>query len=198
MAWQWEKTVDVQEIKERFKGLNIVVDWSRVDKINDYRNNIEHYYSPLSQDTVRALIADSFIVIRDFIRNHMGEDPLELLGAATWYALTNVAEVYDKEKEECEQNIQAVDWKYPCLQDALMELYCTECGSELIDVILHGTDRWDVDFKCRSRGKEWDFESGAALAMTKHYADENLSNEREGGEPVTIDCPNCYHGNIHS
>jgi len=79
-----EKTVDVQQIKERFKALNISVDWKRVDEINKHRNNIEHYYSTHPQGTLRTVIADSFIVIRDFVRNHLGKDPLDLLGSKTW------------------------------------------------------------------------------------------------------------------
>lgn len=39
---QGKKTVDVQSIKERFKSLNIDVDWKRIEKINDFRNDIEH------------------------------------------------------------------------------------------------------------------------------------------------------------
>ena len=195
LKWQGSgtKTVDVRQIKERFEGLKIAVDWERVEKINKHRNNIEHYYSLLSQKAVRVLVADSFIVIRDFIRKHLAQNPLDLLGAATWNALTSVAEVYEKEKEECEQHIQAVDWKYPCLEAALMELRCPECGSGLIDVSCQGANRCDAAFRCCSCGKKWDFESTADLSMREYYASENFSSEKDGGEPATINCPNCYH-----
>src|SRR5215468_698077 len=39
------KTVDTFQIKERFENLNIEVDWDRIEKINEYRNEIEHYFS---------------------------------------------------------------------------------------------------------------------------------------------------------
>ncbi|WP_283131461.1 hypothetical protein [Enterovibrio norvegicus] len=42
---QGKKTVDVQNIKDRFKSLGIEVDWKRLERINKYRNDIEHYYS---------------------------------------------------------------------------------------------------------------------------------------------------------
>ena len=137
------------------------------------------------------LIASSFIVIRDFVRNHLAQDPLDLLGATTWDALTKVAEVYNKEKEECEQHIQAIDWKYSSLEDALSKLNCPECGSGLIDVSLHGIDRSDTEFKCSSCGKEWDFENGVDLAVSQYYASENYSSVKDGGDPATITCPNC-------
>lgn len=193
-ALQWKgsgkKTVDVQQIKERFDGLNITVDWERIERITKYRNNIEHYHETLSQDAVRELIASSFIVIRDFVRNHLAQDPLDLLGPATWEALTKVAEVYNKEKEECEAHIATVDWKYPELKAALMEWNCSECGSGLIDV-LHGINRSDTQFKCSSCGSEWDFEDGAEIAIKQYHANENYRSVKDGGEPVTITCPNC-------
>jgi hypothetical protein len=49
---QWrgkgKKTVDVQQIRERFESLGVAVDWKRVERINSYRNEIEHYFSSLS------------------------------------------------------------------------------------------------------------------------------------------------------
>ncbi len=38
-------TVDVQEIKERFKSLDIKTDWARFEKINTLRNDIEHHFT---------------------------------------------------------------------------------------------------------------------------------------------------------
>ena len=44
-----KKTVDVQQIRERFTTLGIVTDWTRFDRITDVRNDIEHYYTKLNQ-----------------------------------------------------------------------------------------------------------------------------------------------------
>jgi hypothetical protein len=112
---QWKgngkKTVDVRQIEERFNGLEIKVDWKRLAKINTCRNDIEHYYSVESPADMRGLLTNSFIVIRDFICDVLQEDPLELLGAKTWITLTSVAEVYDKEKRECAENILGIGLK---------------------------------------------------------------------------------------
>lgn len=43
---------------------------------------------------------DSFLLVRDFIATELHDDPLELLGEETWQAMLEVAEVYQKEKEE--------------------------------------------------------------------------------------------------
>lgn len=188
-----DKTVDVQQIRERFHNLGIAVDWNRVEKINKYRNDVEHYHSPLSQNAVRALIADSFLVIRDFVRNHLGQDPLALLGDDTWNTLTSVAEVYEKEKKECTENIEAIDWKYASLEDALTDFRCTKCGSGLIDVSSPGADRWTATFNCRSCGEKWDFKTMAEQVIVEYFAGQNYSAVKDGSEPATITCPECGH-----
>jgi hypothetical protein len=43
-----KKTVDVRQIEDRLTSLGIKADWARVKQINDYRNNVEHYFSSLS------------------------------------------------------------------------------------------------------------------------------------------------------
>ena len=60
------KTVDVDGIKNRFKNLKIKVDWKTLDKINSYRNNREHYHANESPDSVKAMLSNCFVVIRDF------------------------------------------------------------------------------------------------------------------------------------
>lgn len=47
-----KKTVDYQSIKDRFDSLDIKVDWDRINKINDYRNNVEHYFSNLEHKAI--------------------------------------------------------------------------------------------------------------------------------------------------
>lgn len=69
-----DKTVDVYEIKERFKSLKIIEDkeyWKKFDELNQLRNNIEHYYTDKSPDAVREVVAKSFLLIRDFIIKYL-------------------------------------------------------------------------------------------------------------------------------
>lgn len=39
------KTVDVLQIKDRFREFDIKVNWRIFNEINKLRNNIEHYYT---------------------------------------------------------------------------------------------------------------------------------------------------------
>src|SRR5882762_10250264 len=62
-----KKTADIQQIRERFEGVGIVADWKRFDRINEARNDVEHRYPTVDQKTLQGVIADSFIIVRNFI-----------------------------------------------------------------------------------------------------------------------------------
>ncbi len=127
-----KKTVDVQNIKDRFDSLGIDVDWNRIDSIKTYRNNIEHYYSTQNLQSVRKLISDSFLIIRDFVSDHLNADPKQLLGENAWTILIKVNEVYEKEKLVCVEALETLEF----LNDEILYLFenysCNECGSDLI------------------------------------------------------------------
>ena len=72
-----KKTVDVQDIKERFSGLEIDVDWARVEKIIKARNDIEHYCTKESTGRLKELIANSFVIIRSFLASELELKPIE-------------------------------------------------------------------------------------------------------------------------
>lgn len=76
-----KKTVDVQQIRERFESLGITTDWKRFDSITKVRNEVEHYYTNTSKRALQGLIADAFIVVRNFVTVELQVDPLTLLTA---------------------------------------------------------------------------------------------------------------------
>ena len=175
IEWQGrgKYTIDVQEIRKRFKNLGIFIDWERIDKIKEYRNNIEHYYSSEPYNSIRTLITDCFIVIRDFVREHLKMDPLKLFGTDTWKVLTDVANVYEKEKLECVEHIKSIDFEYDKLETALIEYRCEKCESGLIDVVSQVTDIFDAKFKCRSCGRIWDFVSIVDQVVFEYFSARN-------------------------
>jgi len=187
------KTVDVRSMQDRCKNLGITIDWHRVKKIVDHRNDIEHYFTSLPQATLRTLMADSFLIIRDFLRTQLDEDPLAVLGTPTWSTLTSVAEVYEKEKEECLQNIQSIDWEYPKVQEALEDWNCPKCSSGLIDILNPKCDKWDAQFQCRSCGTEFDFETAVEKAVQDFFAGQDYQSAKDGGDPTTVPCPRCFN-----
>jgi hypothetical protein len=98
-----KKTVDSFQIEERLKDLDINVDWKKLSRINEIRNNIEHYHSTSTHENIMEVIATSFILIKDVITEHLEEDPKELLGEDCWNILIHTTQVFDEEYEKCQK-----------------------------------------------------------------------------------------------
>ena len=127
-----KKTVDVSQIKERFAGLGIQTKWKLFGKFTEARNDLEHYIPKHSQAALEGLITNAFAIARDFITRELGEDPLQVLGEATWQAMLNVSTVYEEELAACKCARAAVDWQSEALQEGVNRLSCPECGSDLL------------------------------------------------------------------
>ena len=188
---QGEKTVGVQEIRKRFENLDVRVDWERINAINKYRNNIEHYYSSEPHNSIRSLITDCFIVIRDFVKEHLKMDPIDLFRSDIWRELTDIAEVYEKEKQECIKHIESIECEHNTLKAALIEYRCEKCESGLIDVISQGTDIFDAKFKCRSCGRIWDFVSIVDQVVFDYFSARNRLSRMSEMYPIIVTCPTC-------
>lgn len=192
---QWKgkgkKTVNVQNIKERFESLNIDVDWNRIEKINNFRNDIEHYYSSLNHQAIRSLISDSFIIINDFIRKHLNLDPKALLGDEAWSVLIEVNEVYEREKSECITAIEKLEFFSSEIMSAFESYSCNECGSGLIVPSIHEGEAIESDFICKSCGKTLPYEDIVKLAIAEYYSHEVYLSHTDGGDSPITDCPEC-------
>lgn len=186
-----KKTVDVYKIEQRFKSLNVKTHWNRVDRIKNFRNNIEHYHSDLSKDAIRDLISDSFIVIRDFLSNELYMDPKEALGIDPWNTLVSVSEVYQKEKEACNDEIDKMDWDSEFLGEALKEIKCEACGSGLITIKKIETQREYTVLLCKSCHSEYDYEAIVEEAIKKYFSFEVYLSFTDGNTIPIHSCPEC-------
>lgn len=189
-----KKTVDVLEIQDRFNQLGIGTDWDRFKKINDLRNDIEHHHTSASRGAMQEMISDTFLIIRDFIQTELEEDPKDLLGHEAWNTLLSVSEVYEKEREECEKALRAIDWESDALSEAILTLKCIECGSSLLSPL--GTTR-EADLQCRSCGEDATFGHYAPRAISECFASENFRSVQEGGRPDYDHLPTLPPGRLH-
>ncbi|MBT9538487.1 hypothetical protein [Thiobacillus sp.] len=185
------KTVDVQGIKERFESLNIDVDWKRIEKINNFRNDIEHYFSNLKHEAIRSLISDSFVIINDFIRKHLDEDPKALLGDGAWAVLIEVNEVYEREKDECTTALQSLSFFDGEILAAFDGYSCDECGSGLIMPSVREGEATDANYICKSCGKILPYEDMVRGAVSDRYSYEMYLSHTDGGDSPLADCPEC-------
>lgn len=184
------KTVNIQQIKERFKSLNINTDWKEMNSITKIRNNIEHYYPTVTQDAIRGVISLAFNIIREFISNELNEEPRELLGQHTWDIMLNVAEVYEEERRECDTLLDDIDWKSSVLERGVKLLFCSKCGSDLLKPN-ENTSYNEVLLVCRSCGVEYDIESYIPIAINEVLGLESYQAMKDGGEEPYSWCPEC-------
>jgi hypothetical protein len=127
-----KKTVDIQQIRERFGALGIVTDWKRFDRITEIRNDIEHYYTKANKKALEGVVSDAFIIVRNFIAKELNEEPLQLLGDETWRTMLEVSEVYEAERAECENALDRVDWESDTLATGVRGLTCSSCSGSLL------------------------------------------------------------------
>ena len=125
--------------------------WKRLDEINRYRNDIEHYHSQVSAGTVQKMVSNSFLVIANFIRDHLQEDPRELLGEGVYDVMQTIEEVYNKDKAFCIDKLKSLTYFNETISNAFLDIKCLKCESELItstdqDV---NADKTDVCLKNR-------------------------------------------------
>ncbi|WP_051623141.1 hypothetical protein, partial [Hydrogenovibrio marinus] len=186
------KTVDLHKIQERLTSLEIGVDWKRVSDIQQYRNEIEHYYTQNQIDSIRKLISDTFIVINDFVRNYLDSDPQELLGVETWAVLIETKEVYEAEKNACNEVMETLTYESPSLLLALKEFKCQDCGSDLIEPIDNSTHSIETEYMCRSCHARYTPEEIIPAAISEYYYPETYLAVTDGGEIPYCDCPSCW------
>ena len=117
--------------------------------MHDYRNRIEHAFISSGHgesDAVRYL-AQSFLVIRDFMKNEIGEDPARRLSLDGWGTLFN----------DAVDNLGWIDSDFAEL--VKHEFECPDCGSEIVTVnyVTKEADGEKVRYMCRKCGKDFSY-----------------------------------------
>lgn len=186
-----KKTVDVQQIKERFKALGISVDWGTFDKISKIRNNIEHYLVTESPNAIKELVADSFLIIRDFVTVELGKQPVDLLGVPTWNALLETSAVMEKQRAECRAALDEIEWDSEIMEGVGSELTCLSCESSLLKPIDPEAMQHELEFQCTVCGEEFELGDLVEKALQSHFAFEIYEAAKEGGDPPIATCWEC-------
>ncbi|MCX7092826.1 MAG: hypothetical protein NTY50_05175 [Methylobacter sp.] len=186
-----KRTVNYQDIKDKFEELKITVNWDRIDKINDYRNEAEHYFSTLEHKAVQGLISNSFLIISDFVTEQLKQDPKELFGSDSWAILVEVHEVYEKEKEGCIGSMETLNFFSESICDAFVSYSCNECGSDLIYPDELNKEAIESQFVCKACDVTYSYEEIVSPAIEDHYYAETYLAMKDGGDSPIADCPFC-------
>ncbi|WP_419852014.1 hypothetical protein [Actinobacillus pleuropneumoniae] len=186
-----KKTVDVQDIKDRFKDLGISVNWSDFDKLNMERNNLEHYYSSVEPQVISDLISSTFPLLNDFIRDHLELDPAHLLGDDAWNTLLQQYDVYSRSRKDQLDKLKALDYFSDEVFLALENYRCHCCGSEFIVPLEKDGNANESSYRCLSCKIEFSYEELVEKAIDEHFSTRIHYAYKDGDNIPIWDCPEC-------
>ena len=110
-----KKTIDRTEIEEAYRQLQLNVDLSKLKRLADIRNDIEHMHPSVGPALIQEALADAMPIIRAIVVNELHEEPASLLGSEAWDALLNEARVFKEEQDACRTSFNSIDWKSEAL-----------------------------------------------------------------------------------
>jgi hypothetical protein len=187
-------TVDRQQIEERFKSLGLALDWKRLTRLGQIRNDVEHYFSQKPETLIKEAAADAFVLIHKLIVHHLEEMPLALLGGATWQALLEANEVLEEERKTCAASFTKVEFRSDVLKRALARCLCLSCGSSLImQRDPENTDQEEIELLCSACGHVPDKDDVFEAAVIEEMAVENHISIKDTNEAASEGCPECNH-----
>lgn len=185
-------TVNFKGIVDRFNEFKIEVEWENLEKIQEYRNNVEHYFSNENPKAIQAILTHSFNIINDFVRKYLNEEPSKLLGQNYWQKLLDVKNVYDKEKLECLHSLDQNTYFSAKQKSLIKDAICSNCGSDLLKPIEIQVSAKYTDYECVACHDELSFEqvidSAVSVDCKRHYGYHHYKDG--GSDPYTI-CPEC-------
>jgi hypothetical protein len=184
------KTIDFNELGERFKAFGLKIDRSALAELNNIRNDLEHLYTNATNKMVREAIARAFPVVVDLFKL-LHEEPNKHLGES-WEVMLEVKLVYDKELAECEASFARIDWKSDSMARALR--VCPQCDSRLVRCTdVNTTIHEYADSKCRQCGAEIAAHELIETALKKFFEDDDYQAAKEGAEGMLGSCPECSY-----
>ena len=186
-----KKTADVRTIRERFDSLGISTDWDRFGRISEIRNDVEHYYQQVSQESLKEVIASAFYIIRAFIADELRGDPAALLGKETWETMLEITEVFDAERKACDEGLGRFDWESDTLREGVGAVRCSSCGSSLLRLRNDATSLDDAVLKCVVCGAEKDSDQFVPEAVAEALDLEMYLVYDDGAEEPYVECPDC-------
>lgn len=186
-----KKTVDFDQIKDRFKTIHVETEWDILREIQIERNNLEHYYSSVPLRSLRNVLAKSFIIIKDFVERELNEKPYNLLGETTWATFLENNEVYESEKKKCSDMIEKNITSSEINKELIHRAICIHCGYPLVFPVEEAIDIKDIRLTCLSCNREFMFYENVNTIMEKGYEYENYRRYKDIGETEIVECPSC-------
>jgi hypothetical protein len=200
------KTVDYTQIQERLAdiGTALTADqttrlWTDLGKFRAIRNDIEHYETKAPKVEIEAAIFLATALVRMIVVDLLKGDPASLLGDNCWSVMLKTERVYADQKAACKASLAKVQWNTQLAEQAIPELRCEDCESELVGQ-KDPTNIWQehVVFVCAACGAEGDATDGEWLmpaVLRLKSIDQFYDHSDPDGGP-TAQCPECMKGGV--
>lgn len=185
-------TVDVAQIQQRFKDLGTAFDWKPLDRVQQVRNDIEHYYFTGTPSRVREAISEAQRLIHRLLVEVLQEIPVDVLGKSTWEVLLNQREIYEQEFQTGIESLKNVDWLTSRAEEVAANPRCPACNSNLIRHDGEPTsDQSDLTLFCSACGERFDFSECLEAALGDEFDVDAHFAVLDGGSDPVQRCPDC-------
>lgn len=186
-----KRTVEVRDVIDRLGSLGVSgVEWKRLNELQKIRNDIEHYYSQQPAERMNEAVTDALHLIVQFCEPHLGEAPAEILGQECWGQMLEVAAIYGAELKACRDNLSSVKWFFQEVADAVDDMRCPHCDSELIKAVDPTANGNTIEFICSACQETSPYSTVVtqALAESLRLSFRDVAN---GSESPLGTCPEC-------
>lgn len=182
------RTIDLEGLKNRFEDFDLPWPKISIKRLQQLRNNLEHFYVDEPLNAVKEAIAQSFPMVISFFKT-LNRDPAKELDEA-WPEMLRDRDFFEAQRSECDQSLRAIQW--PFRITTFENMSCPNCGSPLIEQIDPTNEEvQDVEGRCRGCGIALSAEKVTGLVLQAEFGLEAHVAAKEGDYDVIADCPAC-------
>ncbi len=185
------KTIGYHDIVKRFKHFRLELDWEKIERVRDIRNDLEHFYHRGARSNVQEALADSAMAIRGLL-TLLNLDPVRDLGERWWRVLLDNEQLFANELAACRETFTGIRWINQAAGKASDQFSCEQCGSLLIQQANSSNKEQDeIHVNCVACGTESDMKTLMERAVAQQHFRDIYETQTRGGEPPVVRCPEC-------
>lgn len=182
------QTIDLGELRERFKKFNLIWPNGEIRGLQKLRNDLEHYHSPAPKEAIQQAIAECFPLVEGFFKI-LSEDPAASLGGA-WDIMLSEEAFFAKQKAACDATFEKLPWGGAFTNSG--EFNCEHCSSSLVyQEDADNADPSSIVGKCKACGGAMSAETTVEMIVQAEYGVDDYVQVKDGGEPAILDCVEC-------
>ena len=188
-----KKTIDVHQMQERFKSMEIPVDWNVLINLQTYRNNIEHYFNHdnIKNEVVKSYIIATMKMLCDFMKKNLF-DPQQSFSAETWAFFLAEQSIFQQELHDQTENFNQLNWLHSKIKDAFKTFHCPECGCQIVTVyaVPQNRDATGTQFQCRQCATNFEYQD-ILHSIINDFSCKEFFSIKNGGDEEIACCPEC-------